>query len=146
MGRGAAGVHAIRLREGDEVIGMSTLREGGRVLTVSETGYGRLTPISDYRLQSRGGMGIKNYRSENGNVAAIRVVDNDDDVIIINSSGVIIRIAVSEIRECARPSKGVRVMKIEDGGKVVALARVKHEDGEQTDSVDNTVEEEPAEE
>ena len=145
MGRGAAGVHAIRLRDGDEVIGMSTLREGGRVLTVSETGYGRLTPISDYRLQSRGGMGIKNYRVENGNVAAIRVVDNDDDVIIINNSGVIIRIAVSEIRECARPSKGVRVMKIEDGGKVVALARVKHEEGEQTDVVDNTVEDEPSE-
>ena len=74
MGRGAAGVHAIRLREGDEVIGMSVLREGGRVLTVSRTGYGRLTPISDYRLQTRGGMGIKNYRPENGEVAAIRVV------------------------------------------------------------------------
>ena len=127
MGRGAAGVHAIRLREGDEVIGMSILREGGRVLTVSETGFGRLTPISDYRVQTRGGMGIKNYREENGDVAAIRVVDDDDDVIIINDAGVIIRIAVKEIRECARPSKGVRVMKIEDGGKVVALARIKHE-------------------
>ncbi|MGN0474613.1 MAG: DNA gyrase subunit A [Acutalibacteraceae bacterium] len=142
MGRGAAGVRAIKLREGDDVIGMSILRENGRVLTVSETGYGRLTPISDYRLQSRGGMGIKNYREENGDVAAIRVVDDNDDVIIINDSGVIIRIAVNEIRECARPSKGVRVMKIEDGGKVVALARVPHEDGEQTDSVDNTVEDE----
>lgn len=142
MGRGAAGVRAIKLREGDDVIGMSILRENGRVLTVSETGYGRLTPISDYRLQSRGGMGIKNYREENGDVAAIRVVDDSDDVIIINDSGVIIRIAVNEIRECARPSKGVRVMKIEDGGKVVALARVPHEDGEQTDSVDNAVEDE----
>ena len=146
MGRGAAGVHAIRLREGDEVIGMSVLREGGRVLTVSRTGYGRLTPISDYRIQTRGGMGIKNYRPENGEVAAIRVVDDDDDVIIINDTGVIIRIAVNEIRECARPSKGVRVMKIEDGGKVVALARVKHEDGEETASVDNTVEDEPVSE
>ena len=145
MGRGAAGVRAIKLREGDDVIGMSILRENGRVPTVSETGYGRLTPISDYRLQSRGGMGIKNYREENGDVAAIRVVDDNDDVIIINDSGVIIRIAVNEIRECARPSKGVRVMKIEDGGKVVALARVPHEDGEQTDSVDNTVEDEVVE-
>lgn len=145
MGRGAAGVRAIKLREGDDVIGMSILRENGRVLTVSETGYGRLTPISDYRLQSRGGMGIKNYREENGDVAAIRVVDDNDDVIIINDSGVIIRIAVNEIRECARPSKGVRVMKIEDGGKVVALARVPHEDGGQTDSVDNTVEDEVVE-
>ncbi|MDD6395944.1 MAG: DNA gyrase subunit A [Firmicutes bacterium] len=142
MGRGAAGVRAIKLREGDDVIGMSILRENGRVLTVSETGYGRLTPISDYRLQSRGGMGIKNYREENGDVAAIRVVDDNDDVIIINDSGVIIRIAVNEIRECARPSKGVRVMKIEDGGNVVALARVPHEDGGQTDSVDNNVEDE----
>ncbi len=143
MGRGAAGVRAIKLREGDDVIGMSILRENGRVLTVSETGYGRLTPISDYRLQSRGGMGIKNYREENGDVAAIRVVDDSDDVIIINDTGVIIRIAVNEIRECSRPSKGVRVMKIEDGGKVVALARVPHDDEAETDAVDNTVEEEP---
>ncbi len=142
MGRGAAGVRAIKLREGDEVIGMSVLRENGRVLTVSETGYGRLTPISDYRIQSRGGMGIKNYREQNGDVAAIRVVDDSDDVIIINNSGVIIRIAVNEIRECARPSKGVRVMKIEDGGKVVAIARVPHDDQAETDAVDNTIDEE----
>lgn len=142
MGRSAAGVRVIKLREEDSVIGMSILRENGRVLTVSETGYGRLTPISDYRIQSRGGMGIKNYREENGDVAAIRVVDDDDDIIIINDSGVIIRIAVSEIRECSRPSKGVRVMKIEDGGKVVALARIKHEDDEQTDEIDNTVNDE----
>lgn len=142
MGRGAAGVHAIKLREGDSVIGMSILRENGRVLTVSETGYGRLTSISDYRIQSRGGMGIKNYREENGEVAAIRVVDDDDDVIIINDSGVIIRIAVSEIRECSRPGKGVRVMKLEDGGKVVALSRLKHDDGEETEKVDDAVDEE----
>lgn len=144
MGRGAAGVHAIKLREGDSVVGMSILREGGRVLTVSENGYGRLTPIDDYRIQTRGGMGIKNYREENGNVAAIRVVDDNDDVIIINDSGVIIRIAVSEIRECARPSKGVRVMKIEDGGKVVALARIKHE--EETEEQQTSDEEEELEE
>lgn len=142
MGRGAAGVRVIKLREGDSVVGMSILRENGKVLTVSETGYGRLTPISDYRIQSRGGMGIKNYRIENGEVAAIRVVDDGDDVIIINDAGVIIRIAANEIRECARPSKGVRVMKIEDGGKVVAIARVPHEEGTETDAVDNTVDEE----
>ena len=141
MGRSAAGVHAIKLREGDSVIGMSILRPNGSVLTVSETGFGRLTPISDYRIQSRGGMGIKNYRQENGDVAAIRVVDDDDDVIIINDAGVIIRIAVNEIRECARPSKGVRVMKLEEGGKVVALARIPHDNGEKNDEVDEDSEE-----
>ncbi len=124
MGRSAAGVHVIKLREGDSVVGMSILREGGKVLTVSENGFGRITPIDDYRLQNRGGMGIKNYRQENGEVAAIRVVDENDDIILINDSGVVIRINVGEIRECSRPSKGVRLMRVEDGGRVIALARV----------------------
>lgn len=135
MGRTASGVHSIRLAEGDFVIGMSVLREGGKVLTISENGYGRLSPIDNYRLQSRGGKGIINYRNKVGNVAAIRVVDDDDDIIIINDAGVVIRIAVSEIRECARPSKGVRVMRIADGNKIVALARVKHDENEVSDSL-----------
>ncbi|MBE6765620.1 MAG: DNA gyrase subunit A [Ruminococcaceae bacterium] len=127
MGRTAAGVHGIRLTEGDSVVGMSVLREGGKVLTISHNGYGRLSPIDNYRLQSRGGKGITNYRNRIGDVAAIRVVDDDDDIIIINDAGVVIRIASSEIRECARPSKGVRVMRIADGNKIVAIARLKHD-------------------
>ena len=107
MGRTARGVRAIRLKEGDSVVGMSVLREGGLVLTVSETGYGRLSPIDNYRLQSRGGKGITNYHIEKyGKVAAIKVVDLDDDIIMISSDGVIIRIEASSIRICARPSKG----------------------------------------
>ena len=132
MGRTARGVKALTLREGDQVIGMASLREGGVVLTVSETGYGRLSPISDYRLQSRGGKGLKNYHVDKyGDVAAIKVVDKDaDDVIIISSDGIIIRIAASDIRECARPSKGVKVMRVTEDSKVVTLARAPHDEEE----------------
>ena len=129
MGRTARGVKAMTLKEGDRVIGMSILREGGLVLTVSETGYGRLSPIEDYRLQSRGGKGVLNYHvAKYGDVAAIKVVDLEDDIIIISADGVIIRIQANSIRECARPSKGVRVMKIQGDNKVVTLARAPHEE------------------
>ena len=132
MGRTSRGVKAIRLKEGDKVAGMSVLREGGKVLTVSETGYGRLSPISDYRIQTRGGKGVLNYRvAKFGDVAAIKVVDqHEDDVIIISSDGIIIRISAAEIRECARPSKGVKVMRIKEDVMVIALARVDHEEEE----------------
>ena len=131
VGRTARGVKAITLGEDDCVVGMARLREGGKVLTVSETGYGRLSPISDYRIQFRGGKGLLNYHVDKyGDVAAIKVVDLDDDVILISADGVIIRIQADSIRECARPSKGVRVMRIAEGNKVVTLARAPHEDEE----------------
>ena len=144
MGRQARGVRAIRLAEGDVVVGMSVLRENGLVLTVSETGYGRLSNPEDYRLQHRGGMGILNYHVEKyGNVAAIKVVDLDDDIILIADDGVIIRIEAGFIRICARPSKGVRVMKVNEGSKVITMARAPHDDEEEISAVedDGTAEE-----
>ena len=144
MGRQARGVRAIRLVEGDVVVGMSVLRENGLVLTVSETGYGRLSNPEDYRLQHRGGMGILNYYVEKyGNVAAIKVVDLDDDIILIADDGVIIRIEAGSIRICARPSKGVRVMKVNEGSKVITMARAPHDDEEEISAVedDGTAEE-----
>ena len=144
MGRQARGVRAIRLAEGDVVVGMSVLRENGLVLTVSETGYGRLSNPEDYRLQHRGGMGILNYHVEKyGDVAAIKVVDLDDDIILIADDGVIIRIEAGSIRICARPSKGVRVMKINEGSKVITMARAPHDDEEEISAVedDGTAEE-----
>ena len=143
MGRQARGVRAIRLAEGDVVVGMSVLRENG-LLTVSETGYGRLSNPEDYRLQHRGGMGILNYHVEKyGNVAAIKVVDLDDDIILIADDGVIIRIEAGSIRICARPSKGVRVMKVNEGSKVITMARAPHDDEEEISAVedDGTAEE-----
>lgn len=143
MGRSARGVKAITVREGDCVVGTSILREDGLVLTVSETGYGRLSPISDYRLQNRGGKGLTNYHTESyGKVAAIQIVDRTDDIILISSDGVIIRIQADSIRECARPSKGVRVMRIQgDSNKVVTLSRAPHEE----ETTDPAIEEQPEE-
>lgn len=155
VGRTARGVKAIQLGEGDEVVGMSVLREGGRVLTVTETGYGRLSEISDYRIQSRAGKGLMNYRVEKfGDVAGIKVIDEDDDIILISSDGIIIRIPAEEISTFARPAKGVRVMRVSEGEKVVTLARAPHEEEKEEDSGEEGAadapavepEEEPAEE
>lgn len=135
MGRTARGVKAITMSDDDCVIGMSILREGGLVLTVSETGYGRLSPMEDYRLQNRGGKGLTNYHTDKyGKVAAIKVVDLTDDIILISADGVIIRIEAASIRVCARPSKGVRVMRIQgDENRVVTLSRAPHETEEDSE-------------
>ncbi len=136
VGRAARGVKVMALKQGDNIVGMSTLREGGLVLTVTETGYGRLSSADNYRLQHRGGKGLLNYHTEKfGDVAGIKVVDLDDDVILISEDGIIIRIMASSIRVCARPSKGVRVMKLQEGSKVVTLARAPH-DEEEVDDVE----------
>lgn len=137
MGRAARGVKAITLKGDDTVIGMSMLREGAYILTVSETGYGRLSNINDYRMQSRGGHGVINYHTEKyGKVAAIKSVDLNDDIILISNDGVIIRIEASSIRICSRPSKGVRVMKVSNESKVVTLSRAPHEETE--DSIEES--------
>ncbi len=134
MGRLARGVKAMNLREGDEIVGMSIIEEGKMILTVSETGYGRLSSPSDYRLQKRGGTGLTNYHVHKyGDVAALSVVSPDDDLILISESGVIIRILASAVRICARPSKGVTVMKIKGDNKVVTVADVPHEEEAQDD-------------
>ena len=147
IGRTARGVKAIELDEGDEIVGMSVLREGAYVLTVSETGYGRLSPCDDYRIQRRGGKGLTNYHVEKfGDVAAIKVVDLTDDLILISEDGIIIRIAAENVRVCARPGKGVRVMKLQGGSKVVTLARVPHEDDEETELPEDEGTEEAVEE
>lgn len=128
VGRTARGVKAITLKDGDTVVGMSPVCHEKMVLTVSETGYGRLSDFGDYRLQNRGGKGITNYHVEKyGDVAAIKLVSCDEDVILIAENGVIIRIKADSIRKCSRPSKGVRVMKIADDNKIVAVASMEHE-------------------
>lgn len=138
MGRQARGVRAIRLNEGDEVVGMCVVEDDSLVLTVSETGYGRLSYAENYRLTSRGVKGVINYHTAKyGEVAAIRVVDpENDDVIMVSSDGVIIRILASSIRICARPSKGVTIMKVKDGNKVVACANVPHDETEEATALE----------
>ena len=135
VGRTARGVKALTLQEGDEVIGMSVCREGGQLLTITETGYGRRSELTDYRIQSRGGKGLTNYHTGTfGDVAAIKVVDPEDDIILISSDGIVIRMRVEEVRLCRRPSKGVRVMRLQDGVRIVSLVRTQHEEELDADS------------
>ncbi len=144
MGRQARGVKALKLKDGDCVVGMSVVNENEEkyVLTVSETGYGRLSKPDDYRVQSRGGKGLTNYHIEKyGDVAAINFVSLDDDIIIISQEGIIIRIAAESIRVCARPSKGVTVMKVAEGDKVVTVASVPHESEEASTEAEQSTDE-----
>ena len=138
LGRTASGVKAITLNDGDEVIGMSVMKEDGKLLTVSETGYGRISENNNYRTQSRGGKGLKNYHIEKyGEIAAISDITEDDDIILISQGGIIIRIPASAVRICARPSKGVRVMKLGEGDKVVTLSTTEHDEEEVTGTVED---------
>ena len=134
IGRTARGVKAIELKDGDCVVGMDILAEGKKVLTVSEKGNARLSEIDNYRIQSRGGKGLTNYHVEkNGDVAVIEVVDPADDLMLISSDGIIIRIPMGGdhgIRLCARPSKGVRVMKINEGERLVTAVSVPKDEDE----------------
>lgn len=129
-GRGARGVKALKLCEGDQVVGMCVVNnDEDLILTTSENGYGRISKASDYRLQSRGGKGSINYHTEkNGDVASVSVVNLCDDLIIISQEGVIIRIAANSIRISARPGKGVKLMRMSENDKVVTVALAPHDD------------------
>ena len=123
IGRTARGVKAITLGAGDVVTGMCVLDPQKKVLTVSETGYGRRSDCGNYRIQSRGGKGLVNYHTaQYGDVAAVAMVSADEDVILISSDGIIIRISAGDVSEFARPSKGVRVMRISEGEKIMTLS------------------------
>ena len=129
LGRTARGVKSITLKkENDEVVGFDVIKENATILTVSETGYGRRSVPSDYKVQKRGGSGLLNYSvNKYGKVAAIRVVEPEDEIIMISSSGIIIRIASEEINCVARPAKGVKVMRITGEDKLITLASIREE-------------------
>ncbi len=134
MGRTARGVRAINMREGDCVIDMAITEPDTKILTVTETGYGRISNISDYRLQSRGGKGLTNYRTEKyGKVAATIPVTENDDIIMIASNGIIIRIYAGDISTFNRPAKGVRVMRVAEGEKILSVALTEHNEEEVTE-------------
>jgi len=134
MGRNARGVRAISMRAGDSVMDMAITDENTRILTVTETGYGRISNISDYRLQSRGGKGLINYRTEKyGKVAATIPVTDNDDIIMIASNGIIIRIFAGDISTLSRPAKGVRVMRVAEGEKILSVALTEHNEEEVTE-------------
>ena len=145
--RNASGVRAIRLREGDEVISMARVRSNATVLTVTTKGFGKRCGLEEYRIQGRGGYGLKNYKTDDtrGTVCGIKVVDEDDDIILISTEGIIIRILASDIRVMGRTAKGVRVMKVTDGNEVVAFTRAEHDSNAETAEVEQISDEEAAE-
>jgi DNA gyrase subunit A len=130
LGRASRGVRAIRLGADDSVVGVSIVREGATLMTVSEEGKGRRSPVEDYRVLRRGGKGILNYRK--GNVAAVKVLDEGDDIILISFEGIIIRMHAEDVGVQSRYGSGVRVMRLSEGDRVVTIARTERSDDEET--------------
>ncbi len=136
MGRTATGVRGIRLREGDYVVGAARAREGGALLSVTDNGYGKRTEIEEYLRgsdgtpQHRGGMGLRNYNitDKTGKVADVKVVDGNDDVLLISDDGTIIRMGADAISTFGRATQGVRLMRLSEGSKVISVARTDKEE------------------
>ncbi len=126
MGRAAYGVRGISLRDDDEVVAMEVVREGGTLLTVAQNGYGKRTELDEYRLQSRGGVGIINIQTSdrNGKVVGIAYVSDDDELMIISQQGMILRMRAGDVRVIGRATQGVRLIGMEEGDEVVAIAKL----------------------
>ena len=134
MGRTAVGVRGIRLREGDYVVGAARATAGRCVLSITENGYGKRTPVEDYRITNRGGLGIRNYMvtEKTGKVVGIKVVDGNEDLLLVTQSGTIIRTHVDNIRVAGRSTQGVIVMRFkEEGDQVISMALTDRENEEE---------------
>ncbi len=141
MGRTAAGVRGIRLRKGDECVGVCRWGSGRYLLSVSENGYGKRTPLRAYlrggeAAQSRGGLGMRNFKlsEKTGKIAAAKVVNGDEDLLLVSDDGTMIRISVSEISVQGRSTQGVRVMRLSEGSLLISMAKTDPE--EETDCHD----------
>jgi DNA gyrase subunit A len=132
MGRATVGVYGIDLEEGDRVVGMIVLIAGVTILTGCENGHGKRSEVDEYRLQSRGGKGVINIRTtdRNGKVIGMLAVTDADDLIMISEGGIVVRIAVKDIRSMGRATQGVRFIRLEEGDKLVSVARVIKEEGD----------------
>ena len=144
MGRVSAGVRGINLREGDWVEEVATLDPTAEndILVVTDLGFGKRTPVADFRLQQRGGYGLKAVQltSKNGTVAAIRHVHESDQILVLTEGGILIRMNVGEIRRSGRATQGVRVIRLDEGDRVVSVAKLAEDDGSNGDDpgVDDT--------
>jgi DNA gyrase subunit A len=132
MGRSAYGVRGITLREDDEVVAMEVVKAGGTLLTVAQNGYGKRTELEEYRLQTRGGVGIINIQTSdrNGKVVGMAYVYEDDEVMLISQQGMILRMKAGDVRVIGRATQGVRLIEMEDGDQVVAIAKLIERDEE----------------
>ena len=153
MGRDAVGVRGIKLRKGDYCVGAARARKDGALLSVTENGYGKRTAIEEYLRgedntpQRRGGMGLRNYNitDKTGKIADVKVVDDEDDILIISDDGTIIRMAADSISMYGRSTQGVKLMRVTDGSKVISLARTEKEEETEDDEFMEGGDEVPAE-
>ena len=138
MGRAAAGVRGISLRADDTVVAMEVLRPGGTILSVTERGYGKRTGLDEYRLQSRGGIGIINIQTSdrNGRVVGISQVTDDEELMLITQQGKILRMASKDIRTIGRATQGVRLIEIEGDDRAVSIARLAEGDDDELPPVE----------
>ena len=137
MGRTATGVRAIKLEDDDEVVSMCLGQPGVKLLAVTEKGFGKRTPIEDYKVQARGGKGLLTYDKakfkKTGKLIGAMVVDDDDELPMINSNGVIIRIKASDVSVLGRATQGVKIMKVDEGNSIISMAKVVKEDEDKDD-------------
>ena len=145
MGRTAVGVRGIRLREGDYVVGAARAKYDHQVLMVTENGYGKRTPMDEYFRadgpQNRGGYGLKGYQvtEKTGPIAGVKVVSGEEDILIISDDGVIIRMPVKDINSYSRTAQGVILMRLQEGVKVISIARTDHEGEEIEEPVEDEI-------
>ena len=130
MGRTAVGVRGIKLRGDDYVIGAGSTSAGSALLTITEKGYGKRTPVEEYSVHGRGGLGIKNYNvtDKTGKIADVKVVNDEDDILVITDDGTIIRMSAANISVLSRAAQGVRIMRIMDGSRVICIEKTDREE------------------
>jgi DNA gyrase subunit A len=126
MGRNTRGVRGINLRPGDQVVAMDAVRQDADVLVVTENGFGKRTSIDEYRVQNRGGRGIKtlNINEKNGPIVQMKLVAEDNELMVITAQGIMIRISVDEISRYGRAAQGVKIMRLGEGDQVVSVAKL----------------------
>ena len=132
MGRGAGGVRGINLEKDDEVVAMDLADPDAQLLVVSQNGFGKKTPISEYKTQRRGGMGVLTYNKamfkKTGELVGAAIVSDEDDIMLINSDGILIRVDASEISKMGRATKGVKLMNVGEETKIIAMAKAAKEE------------------
>ena len=146
MGRDTMGVKSMKLDEGEYIVDMTLISPGADILTISENGYGKRCSETEYRLQGRNGKGVKAgiFNEETGRLVNLKQVTTDDDIMLIADDGVVIRVSADEISKIGRNTKGVRIMKMKGGAKIVCVAITKSDKAEEAmaeDMVEETVEE-----
>ena len=143
------GVRSIKLAKDDYVVDMAVITEGNQIITISENGYGKRSDESEYRTQTRGGKGVKagNFSAKTGKLVNLKQIGENQDIMLIADSGIIIRLKAEDISLIGRDTQGVKIMRLKDGAKIVCVSVAEHEEEEESpaEDVENTLTEEQIE-